>query len=300
MRVNWMSYWITDPFWGAVDYLTHLFLRCLPLRSASATGAWLGSLAKNRFTGAQADILANLSILAPVLTETEKTNMANRLWGNIGRTLTEMAVLDRFSTHNYVFTDVNHIFDRLDRQQPVIFLFPHLGNWELLARHVTHVGFRLNIIYEYLPNRFQRRLVARARQRTGYELISPDYAGTRQLFRNLAAGQSAGIAMDEFRDNRIVAPVLNGDLPERSNIRYAISLARRFKVPLVTGYCLRLDGVRFRIICAEIYDMADEVSASRSDIEIARIINEQCVQWICKDPDQWYMLHRSRLTSPYP
>ncbi len=296
MRVNWMSYWITDPFWGAVDYLTHLFLRCLSLRSASATGAWLGSLAKNRFTGAQADILANLTFLAPELNETEKTSIADRLWGNIGRTLTEMAMLDRFSTHNYVFTDVNHIFDRLDRQRPVIFLFPHLGNWELLARHVTQAGFRLNIIYEYLPNRFQRRLVARARQRTGYELISPDYAGTRQLFRNLAAGQSAGIAMDEFRDSRIVAPVFQGELPEKSNIRYAIGLARRFKAPLVTGYCLRKDAVSFEIVCADIYDMTDETVMAMSDADIAATINERCREWVSKYPEQWYMLHRARLS----
>lgn len=296
MRVNWIRYWITDPFWGVVDYLTHLFLRCLPLRWASATGAWLGRLAKNRFTNAQADILANLSFLAPELNESAKAGIADRLWENIGRTLTEMAVLDRFKPQNYVFTDENHIFDRLDRQRPIIFLFPHLGNWELLARHVTRVGFRLNIIYEYLPNRFQRRLVAHARQRTGYELISPDYPGTRQLFRNLAAGQSAGIAMDEFRDSRIVAPVFQGELPEKSNIRYAIGLARRFKAPLVTGYCLRKDAVRFEIVCADIYDMTDETVVAMSDAAIAAIINDRCRDWIYRHPEQWYMLHRARLS----
>ena len=295
MRVNWMSYWITDPFWGAVDYLTHLFLRCLPLKWASATGAWLGSLAKNRFTGAQADILSNISFLAPDVKETEKIAIADRLWQSIGRTLTEMAVLDRFSAHNYIFTDENHIFDRLDRHRPVIFLFPHLGNWELLARHVTRAGFRLNIIYEHLPNRFQRRLVARARQRTGYELISPDYPGTRQLFRNLAAGQSAGIAMDEYKDSRIVAPVFQGELPERSNIRYAIGLARRFRAPLVTGYCLRKDAVSFEIVCADIYDITPGSDPGLSDAEIAATINARCCQWISKYPDQWYMLHRARM-----
>jgi KDO2-lipid IV(A) lauroyltransferase len=292
MRVNWISYWIIDPFWGAMDNLTHLLLRCLPLKTASAVGAWLGSLAKHRFTAAQADILANLAFLDPQIKQPDQARIADALWKNIGRTLTEMAVLDRFRPQHYVFTDVNGIFDRLDRQRPVIFLFPHLGNWELIAHHVTRAGFRLNIIYEFLPNRFQRRLVARARKRTVYELISPDYRGTRQLFRNLAAGQAAGIAMDEFRNSRIVAPVFQGELPEKSNIRYAIGLARRFGAPLVTGYCLRKKGVSFEIVCADMYDTTAMTS---SDDEIAGLINERCQQWIRRHPEQWYMLHRARL-----
>jgi len=295
MRTGWFNYWITDPFWGAIDYLTHRLLRCLSLEKASAAGALLGRLAKYRFITAQTDILANLGCLFPSMAIMEKDRLANTLWENIGRTLTEMAMLDRFSQDNIRFIDQDGIFERLDRSRPVIFLFPHLGNWELLAWFVTRQGFRLNIIYEHLPNRFQRKLVADSRRRTGYELISPDYQGTRQLFRNLADGQSAGIAMDEFKHNKIIAPVFGGSIPMRSNIQYAIGLARRFNAPLVTGYCIRKSAINFEIICADIYHPDDSKQTSMSDTELAAMINTACQQWIRKHPEQWYMLHRARL-----
>jgi len=293
MRTRWFNYWIIDPIWGSIDYLTHQFLRCLSLERASAAGAILGRLAKHRFKTAQSDILANLASLFPAMSETDKQDLAERLWDNIGRTLTEMAMLDRFSQDHIRFIDQGGIFDRLDRKRPVIFLFPHLGNWELLAWFVTRQGFDLNIIYEHLPNRFQRKLVAASRRRTGYELISPDYRGTRQLFRNLAAGQSAGIAMDEFKHNKIIAPAFYGVLSEQSNIHYAIALSRRFNAPLVTGYCIRKSAISFEITCANLYLPDDPACAS--DPDLAESINAACQQWIKQYPDQWYMLHRARL-----
>lgn len=289
------EYWIKDPFWGGIDYLTFKALRCLSLQRASDLGACLGRLARYRFTTAQQDILANLSFLFPQISDTDKTRLANTLWENIGRTLTELPMLDKFSQANISFVDRKRIFERLDRTCPVIFLFPHLGNWELLAWFVTRQGFNLNIIYEHLPNRFQRKLVEDSRRRTGYELISPDYQGTRQLFRALATGQSAGIAMDEFRHNRIIAPVFGAELPEQSNIRYAIQLSRRYKAPLVTGYCIRKESVNFEITCADLYLPDDPDCAS--DIDLAAMINTACQQWIRRYPEQWYMLHRSRLSN---
>jgi lauroyl/myristoyl acyltransferase len=112
----------------------------------------------------------------------------------------------------------------------------------------------------------------------------------------LQAGHAVGIAMDEFKHGKVVAPVFKGQLPAESNIRYAINLARRFNAPLVTGYCLRRDAVKFDITCADVIYLDDQRYAGKTDAEIGSIINEQCKQWVMKYPEQWYMLHRARLT----
>lgn len=287
MNREWAAYWIRDPFWGGIDKLTYLGLRCLPVRGVSAAGAFIGGLARHRFRTAQADVLANLKFLYPDLTAAEKNELAATLWKNIGRTLTEMAVLDRFNHADIPFRDECGIIERLDRTSPVVFLYPHLGNWELLALAISRLGFHLHVVYERLPNRFQRKLVADSRKRLGYDLISPDFRGSRQMFRALAAGQSIGIAMDEFKHGKIIAPTFNGPLPADANIRHAINLARRFNAPLVTGYCLRKEETDFEIICASILDPFDPSCAEK--------INEQCRHWIMEHPEQWYMLHRTRL-----
>ncbi|MGK0298759.1 MAG: KDO2-lipid IV(A) lauroyltransferase [Gammaproteobacteria bacterium] len=289
------NYWVIEPFWGGIDYLVFLFLRCLSLKQVSNIGSVIGNIAKNRFKKASSDTIANIEYLAPQLHADEVNNKLNTMWKNIARTLTEMSVLDKFDLVENSEQYNLKIFDNLDSNHPVVFLFPHLGNWELLAMSVINQGFKLNVIYEAVPNRFQRRLLVKSRQRVGYELISPDYSGTRKIFKALSNGQSIGMAMDEFKNEKIIAPVFSGKLQTNSNIHYALGLARRFKTPIVYVYCKREAGVKFSIHYAEpiIFDAPQYIDMS--DIDIAEIINQKCREWVIENLDQWYMLHRARI-----
>jgi Kdo2-lipid IVA lauroyltransferase/acyltransferase len=292
---KWINYWISDPFWGGTDYLTHFFLRCLTLRHASACGALIGSIARYRFKSANQNVAANLEFLVPGITQAQIKKLSAIMWGNIGRTLSEMAVLDRFDLNKHVVIKNQTIMEQVARNKPVVFLYPHLGDWELLAIYIVSLGFKLNIVYERLPNRFQRRLVASARRRSGYDLIASDYSGTKRLFKVLAEGQAVGIAMDEFKDEEIISPRFDGRKIGKSNIHYAISLARRFNATIVSGYCVRTDALHFEIVCAGLIDLTSPLYRDMDGQVLAKHINDQCRDWIIKHPEQWYMLHRARL-----
>ena len=295
-QTKWINYWVFDPFWGGIDYLIFQILRIVPLKYVSYVGGIIGSLAQNRFKKACTDTLTNLENLYPESTTDENNQINNNMWKNIARTLTEIAVLDKFELSRHSQERNLQIFNNLDRKRPAVFLFPHLGNWELLAMSVINQGFTLNVIFEFVPNRFQRRLLVKSRQRIGYELISPNYSGTRQILRAMSSGQSIGMAMDEFKDEKVNAPVFSGAVNKKSNIHYAVALARRFNAPLVMGYCKRSSGINFEIYYAEPIKLDDSVYLGRSDEYIADIINQQCKEWVIDNPEQWYMLHRSRLS----
>lgn len=294
---NWLGYWVRDPLWGVIDYLTYAGLRCLSLQSVSATGARIGTFARHRFHAADANVFANLRALRPSASDSEIETLAAQMWQNIGRTLTEMAVLDRFDLQRSLNIINPERLDQLDRSRPIIFIYPHLGNWELLARYIVSRGHRLNVIYEFLPNRFQRRLVESARRRSGYELISPDYRGTRQIYKAMNGGETLGIALDEFKHNRVVSP-WSGDPPHtRTNIHYAVMLARKYGATIVSGYCLRRGSLGFDVVCGQVIDMQSPDYRSRSNSEIAAGINAVCRGWVQAHPEQWYMLHRARLSN---
>ncbi len=208
-----------------------------------------------------------------------------------------MAVLDRFDIQRHIKVINGEIFQGVDRNKPVVFLYPHLGNWELLALYIVSLGFKLNILYERVPNRFQRRLLRSARRRSGYELISPDYHGTKMMYRALDRGESIGMAIDEFKHGRIIAPDFNSQLDPYSNIRYAVKMARRFGADIFTGYCRRDSNsiLSFEIIVSDHINLTDPPFMGKSDSEIADIINARCQDWIIGHADQWYMLHRARI-----
>jgi KDO2-lipid IV(A) lauroyltransferase len=291
MKTSWFNYWITDPFWGCLDYLTFQTLSCFSLENVSNFGAYIGILAKKRFKKANEDTQANLRYLFPDLSDEERNNIGNKMWRNIARTLTEMSVLDKFNLSENIQQKNLHIFEKLDKKKPVIFLGPHLGNWELLAISIIEQGFKFNVIYEKVPN----RLLTKLRKRVGYELISPDYSGTRKIFKALSSGQSIGMATDEFKGERIIAPVFYGQLSDKCNLVYAVGLARRFSTPIVYVYCKREAGVNFTIEYAEPIHLDSQQYIGKTDSDIAQIINQKCKKWILDYPDQWYMLHRARL-----
>ena len=294
---HFFNYWILDPFWGGLDYLTHILLRLMPLSWVSTLGAGIGSLAKHRFRKANADAIANMELFFPEISESEIKRLVDNMWCNIGRTLTEMVVLDSLDLKSHVNVINEEMLQGIDRTRPVIFLYPHLGNWEILALLIVRLGFKLNILYERLPNRFQRKLLENTRRRSGYELISPDHQGIRRMYSALDAGESIGMAMDEFKHGRIIAPTFNGHPDENGNIRYAIKMARRFGADIISGYCSRGDKnkIKFTISACDHYRIKEPPYKDKTDEEIANDINTRCRRWIIDHADQWYMLHRARI-----
>ncbi|NNE38583.1 MAG: hypothetical protein HKN08_09800, partial [Gammaproteobacteria bacterium] len=205
MKPGFLEYWIIHPFWGLLDYFTFKFLRLFSVIKVSNFGAYIGNLAKKRFKQASDDTQFNLKRLLPESDIVERQQLSNHMWQNIARALTEMAVLDRFILKNQVIENNLEVFQNISTDKPVIFLFPHLGNWELLAISVINQGFKLNVMFEWVPNRFVQKLLVSSRKREGYDLITPDYRGTKNIFKVLKAGQAIGLAMDEFKGSQIKA-----------------------------------------------------------------------------------------------
>jgi KDO2-lipid IV(A) lauroyltransferase len=270
-------------------------VRFLGWNQASFIGARIGSMARHRFREANQFTLENFRRIRPDESVTSIEQLADSLWENIGRTLTEMAVVDQFDFDRNANTAGLQPLDSIDRTRPVIFLYPHLGNWELLARYMVLLGYRLNIIFEPVPNRFQRRLLETSRRRSGYELISPDFKGTRRIYQALGQGESIGIAMDEFKRSRVCSPWFGAKPARRTNIEYAVKLARKYNATIASGYCLRRKDKTFDLVCGLVLDMQSPDNQNKNDADIAFLINENCKQWVLANADQWYMLHRARL-----
>ena len=287
---QWFNYWIKDPFWGGIDFLTVHGLRLLPIKIVSDIGAILGTLAgKYRFSDATLQASSNLQQIAPDKSSSEIELMVANMWKHIGRTLAEMSILDKLGTNTNLEVTFSDEFQGFEPDIPTIFLFPHLGNWELLAYYVMTENYKLNVIYEHLPNRFQRRIAKANRRRIGYELVSPNYHGTRKIFQKLRRNEAIGMAVDEYKKGKIISPTFGRSMPIDSNISYAVKLAKRFNTRVIMGSCIRVNDLSFKIY-------VHPLDIDKDSNELAIEINNVLENWISKTPEQWYMLNRSSIT----
>lgn len=276
-------YWIRDPLWGALYCVIYLLLRLLPCSAASAMGARLGALeGRLRGTVLRPRVERCLAAVRPDLPATEYASIYREMWRNAGRVHAEMAVVGRL-WDAAVLTEVNASALRAVKRtgRPILFVFPHLGNWELLAIAARQEGIALNVVYENLRNRFENRLAQRSRRSLGYRLIPPTRLGVRQIYRALRAREAVALAIDEFRNGNVVAPAFGRSLPETSNLAYALRLARRFDAILMPAYCLRTGPQAFTLTFLDPLERTDVLT-----------LNALCESWIRAHPEQWYMLWR--------
>lgn len=286
----WVNYWLRDAFWGGIDYLTHYGLRCLPPVIVSKLGEQLGLLAGSyRFAGLNARVDKNLEELFPGIAEEKKRRLSRNMWGNIGRTLAELSVNDRIPSANIEITGEQYITRKLGPDIPVLFLFVHLGNWELLLPNLLRYVPSLHVIYERLPNRFQRQISCNARRRVGVKLLSPDYSGTHAIYSVLGGKGALLMAMDEFKHDIVYAPLFGRTPQKNNNIDYALRLAKKFGAVIAPVCCVRKTGIRFSIHWRPVITpdrLDNDEKAVRAEL------HNQLEVWVREHIDQWYMLHR--------
>jgi Kdo2-lipid IVA lauroyltransferase/acyltransferase len=276
-------YWIRDPLWGLLYRTLYCLLRLLPCGAASALGARLGLFeGRLRFAALRPRVERCLSAIRPDLPAAQYASIYREMWRNVGRVHAEMAVLDRMWEAAAV-TVVNARVLREARLagRPIVFVFSHLGNWEMLAVAAQRQGIALNVVYENLRNRFENRLAEQSRLGLGYKLIPPTRSGVRKIYAALQRREAVALAVDEFKDGNVIAPAFGRPLPETSNLRHAIRLARRFDALILPAYCVRTGPQAFTLTFLDKLINAD----------IAQL-NALCESWIRAHPEQWYMLWR--------
>lgn len=274
-----------DRLWSAL--LTPAFhcLRLCPPRLASDTGERLG-LRFGRSRSPLSTIAAreNLRRIRPEMPEARLDAAIDRMWGNTGRLQAETAVIDRMWDRARIEVHgTEHVARALRSRRPLVFVFPHLGNWELLAIAAQRLGVMLNVVYELLPDRFELELALKARARLGYRLIRPDRRGTREMLAALGRGEAVGLAIDEFKDGNVIAPPFGRPPRSDTNARFAAKLSRRFGAPVIPAYCARTAPFAFSLRFLEPLEQPG-----------AEALDALCEGWIREHAEQWYMLPRLR------
>lgn len=290
-----VRYWLLDPFWGGLDYLAHYGLERLPTEWASAIGGFLGRLARGRFAAADKRAAANLRVLRPEVDENERARLLTEMWEQMGRTLCELAINGRLWDEGRIeVTDPAQVAGWCIQQRPMVFMFTHLGNWEVSAVAAVRLGIALRTVAVFSRNRFHNRLLRQSRARFGFEPVSADYAGIRAAYQHLEQKGAIGFAIDEYRKRQPVLPRFGRTTTPTGNVQHALRMAKKFQAILIVGRCERLPGVRFRVTATALVDQNLDWYELPQESQIEQI-NALIEPWFHQHPEQWYWLDQVNL-----
>ncbi len=287
--------WRLNLLWRLEAGLVHLLgvaSRLIPPDRASGLGARLA----RRF-GPRLDktskIKRNLKIAFPELSAGETDELVEKIWANIGAIVAEYPHLgticdtrtgDRLEI---VMEEPLEVFELTGK--PAVFVTAHLGNWEVSAAAVAHLGVPLTVVYTALHNPYMDRVLTAARDALGFRTVEREGA-VRELMRRLKHGSSVGLLVDQRVDSGEPTPFFGKDM--HCSVTPA-QLALRFQCDLIPIQVQRLQGARYRVIVHKPVTADDPgADANEQAINITRKINTLFEEWIRERPHEWICTKR--------
>ncbi len=264
----------------------------LPLRLASSLGAWFGRLA---FAVAGKERRKALASLARAGLPAET---ARACFEHLGRAAFELACIAQIDRRfdevvEWPAPDRAVLDAALDRGRGVVFVSAHLGNWELLARRVSHAGYPCHTIAKETTDPRTTALVERFRASAKLQSIWRGREGAaRAMLRVLKGNGILGLLIDQDTDVQSVWVDFFGH-PAKTP-RAAADLALRLGSAVVLGFCARVaDGPRYRLSMVEV--PTDGLDAHQLTAKLTQLIEAK----IREAPAQWVWMHQ-RWKSPTP
>ncbi len=267
---------------------------------ASAVGRWLARRIAKLHPKFE-KIRGNLRVAFPEKRADEIDRLARDALGEMGALLAEFphfpTICGAEAEERVEIAVKGEIEALRDPDRPVVFVTAHIGNWQLATAVAARLGKPVTAIYKPERNPRIARAIARYRAALRCRLVARENS-LRQLIRELSAGRSLGLVIDNRHDGGEMVPFFG--VPTPSNVIPA-RLALRFGCELVPARAERLEGARFRITIYEPVRPDDATADPREQaLDMTRKLNEHFERWIRERPEQWMCTKRRWPKDVYP
>ncbi len=265
----------------------------LPLRWASALGARFGALAYALAGRERKKALSSLERAG------QPPELARRTFEHLGRAAFELACIRQIDARfeevvEWPAADRAVLDAALARGRGVVFVSGHLGNWELLARRVSHAGYPCHTIAKETTDPRLTRMVEAFRASAKLQSIWRGRDGAaRAMLRVLKGNGILGLLIDQDTDVQSVWVDFFGQ-PAKTP-RAAADLALRLGSAVVLGFCTRVEpgAPKYRLSMQEV--ATDGLDATALTARLTKLIEARVRQ----APEQWVWMHQ-RWKSPTP
>lgn len=283
--------------YGLVRVLLAL-VRLLPLRAAARLGEGLGALAARVLRGERRKAMESLAVAFPELSAADHARVLVRCFRHLGRTVLELAnftQLDAAGLVDWPPEDRAVLDAALAPGKGVVFVTGHLGNWELLARHVARSGYGAWVVGKETSDPRTTALVEQLRTQGALHTIWRGRPGAvREMLRALKGGHLLGFLIDQDTSVQSVWVPFFGR-PAKTP-RAAAELALRTGAAAVLGFCVRTPEGRYRISMRAVAKPSSG-DAEADVVALTATLTSGIEAAIRQTPEQWVWMHR-RWKSP--
>ena len=145
-------------------------------------------------------IKKNLNIFDPVMSDVTKNSIIKNMWKNFGMTFIEYVFLKNFkkqSSHVQVCGERN-LSNLIKTEKPVIFIYGHFANFELMSMEIRKKNIKLATIYRPLNNFFLNPFMEFLRKNYICEnQIKKGINGVREAIKFIKDGHSIALMIDQ-------------------------------------------------------------------------------------------------------
>jgi KDO2-lipid IV(A) lauroyltransferase len=184
----------------------------------------------------------------------------------------------------------------LKKNQGLILLTGHYGNWEVLGYVLATLGFETTSIARPLDNPYINEFVLGVREKKGQRIVAKKGA-TEEVTGVLENSGTVGFIADQNAGSKGIFVDFFG---RKAATYKSIGLvAMQYKVPIVVGYARRITGqFRFQMGVQDIIYPADWQEENDPLRYITQRYTKGVEDFIRKDPAQYLWAHRRWKTRP--
>lgn len=282
--------------------LFHMAMTCWPVDLNLQVARMLGDVMYAVDRKHRERALGNLRRSFPDLPEPQRRAMARRSMQQLFMLFVEVLFTTRLvrldSVAKYIelgeMSDVLRLL--LKRDQGVIMLTGHYGNWEILGYALATLGFETTSVARPLDNPYVNDWLLGVREKMGQRIIAKKGA-TEEVTEALARHGAVGFIADQNAGPKGIFVDFFGR--KASTYKSIGLLAMEYKVPVVIGYARRIqDRFRFELGAQDIIWPADWENQPDPLRYITQRYTKAIEDFVRKDPGQYLWVHRRWKTRP--
>ena len=289
-RKAFLRYWLYENIDNGIDLFLYFAFMLLPARVCSDLGGWLGRFLAPRFhKGAYARAAANLKMIRPELNDAELGKLLTAYADSQGRQMAEYSVVPRLARRHVRKIGTEGLVERCS-EGPVIFIAPHISNWEVLWHCLLDMGLDVTMNYAP-PNRRSRHfIVNRLRKGAGLGILKPGRSFVRPALRILESGGNLLMFCDEGFNGHIRAPFFGRPAHLEGNYAVVARMARKTNALIWPLYIVREERANFVLRGLTPFRLPEVREAAGPIVQDVVHLNAVMEPMVRLYPEQWYFV----------
>ncbi len=274
-----------------------LLINLFPEGIALQIGRLLGGLAFYLDSNHRKVALQNLKLaFGNERSKEELFLIAKRTFQNMGMTMVEFFRIPKMDQRIFKkkitikgMENVKEIIE--NRNNGVLLLLSHFGNWELMAVLPKFLGLPISVVTRPIKkNRWLDRMVSEIRRSCGIELINKEKA-SREVLRHLSEKRFVGILIDQRakRSECVWVDFFGKRAPTTPALAV---LAMRTGVPVIPVFMVRNGFKKHTLIVERPISFVRTGDIKKDVVANTKIINDTLERMIRLYPEQWFWVHR--------